>query len=143
MTPAEAAALLAVAAAFDNRKPDPDAATAWALALEDARFIDCRDSIVAHYRRSREWIMPSDVLGGVTLVRINRLKEFERKYRILPPAELADDIPAELAWRRDYERRICDGEITHPDQIEHRGEFLVPTRDVVAELGHVGQEIPE
>ena len=32
MTPAQAAALLTIAASFDNRKPDADQAKAWAMA---------------------------------------------------------------------------------------------------------------
>lgn len=143
MTPAEAAALLAVAAAFDNRKPDADAAMAWALALEDARFEDCRDSIVAHYRTSREWIMPSDVLQGVQGVRFARLDKFYRilgRNHLLPPAHLADDPAGEQRWTNVMVNRICNGDITHPDQLDDgRGE-LEP-HDVSA-LGQIGRTVP-
>jgi hypothetical protein len=68
----EAAALLTVAAAFDNRKPDADQAKVWALALDGLRFIDCRDAIVTHYQSSREWLMPADVIRGVKRLRRDR-----------------------------------------------------------------------
>ena len=142
MTPAEAAALLAVAAAFDNRKPDPDAATAWALALDGWRFEDCRDAIVAHYRRSREWIMPSDVIGGVQAIRNERLERFRKLNgwkALLPPADLADDPRAEQEWTYRMTQAICDGTVTHPDETDTRGE-LKP-RDV-ASLGQIGKKVP-
>ena len=102
----EAAALLAVAAAFDNRKPDPDAATAWAAALAEFRFIDCRDAIVAHYRSSSEWLMPSKVIAEVKRIRGKRLDETPEPN---PPAELT---PLEtIAWLADVRRRIADGEV--------------------------------
>lgn len=75
MTPAEAAALLTVAAAFDNRKPDPDAAKAWSIALGDLPFTDCRDAIVAHYQRTTDWLMPAHVIGAVKKVRRDRLED--------------------------------------------------------------------
>lgn len=143
MKPAEAAALLAVAAAFDNRKPDADAATAWALALDGRRFEDCRDAIVAYYRKSREWVMPSDMLEGVSAIRNGRISAFWRAsghVYLLPPAHLADDPAGEQRWSAEMLRRIADGEVIDPDQIDDRGE-LKP-RDV-ASLGLIGKEVPD
>lgn len=40
MTPTEAAMLLTIAASYDNRKPDADQAKAWAMVLDDLRFVD-------------------------------------------------------------------------------------------------------
>lgn len=140
MTPTEAAALLTVAAAFDNRKPDPDAATAWALALDGIRFHDARDVIVQHYRDSRDWIMPADVIKGVNRVRIKRLEAFDSATRLEPPAHLADNPGAEIAWFKAIRDRVMDGEITHPDQVDARGE-LKP-RDI-ASLGQIGRSVPD
>ena len=50
MTPTDAARLLTLAAAYDNRKPDADQAKAWAMVLDGLRFEDCCEAIVAHYR---------------------------------------------------------------------------------------------
>lgn len=105
MNPAEAATLLGIAAAFDNRKPDPDAAQAWAIALGDMRFEDARDAIVAHYRASSEWLMPSKVIGEVKRIRAKRIEEHPP---LTPPADLT---PVQtIEWLRDARRRIADGE---------------------------------
>lgn len=111
MTPAEAAALLTVAAAFDNRKPDADQARAWAMALDGLRFEDCRAAIVAHYQGSRDWMMPSDVITKVKRIRNERVLA----YGLLPdpPAHIdPDDTAALQRWTRDLTRSIADGELT-------------------------------
>ena len=105
MTPAEAAALLTVAAAYDNRKPDADAAQAWALALDGLRFFDCRAVIVEHYQRSTDWIMPKHVIDAVKRLRDKRIA---LAGDLTPPADLT---PAQtIAWLKDARRRIGDGE---------------------------------
>jgi len=116
MTPAEAAALLAVAAAFDNRKPDADAAQAWAYALEDRPFIDCRDAIVAHYRHTNDWLMPNHVIAGVRKIRDKRLDDFGR-YDV--PDGL--DSRQTLDFLRATNKRIADGEITSAVEIATPG----------------------
>jgi hypothetical protein len=135
MKPTEAAALLTIAAAFDNRKPDADQAKAWALALHDANFDDCRTAIVEHYRTTREWLMPSDVRSGVRRIRDRRFAEYGP---IVPPADLdPDDSAALKRWLREATKAIGDGTMTAAPEIEWAG----PTRDVIAELGHIGQEM--
>jgi len=105
MTPAEAASLLSLAAAYDNRKPDADAAQAWALALDGCRYEDCRTVVVDHYRRSNEWLMPNHVITEVKRLREKRLRETPEGP---PPADLT---PLEtIAWLKDARRRIADGE---------------------------------
>lgn len=108
MTPQEAAALLAVAAAFDNRKPDPDAARAWSIALDGMRFTDCRDVIVAHYRASTEWLMPIHVIAAVKKLRASRLETAEPPSP--PPGMDADDVEGYLRWLASVRQAIADGE---------------------------------
>jgi hypothetical protein len=106
MTPTEAAALLTICAAYDNRKPDPDAAKAWAMALDGYRFEDCREAVVAHYRASREWIMPSDVIAAVKKVRGGRIEDVTTQ----PPAGLdPDDTGSYSRWLKSELRRVADG----------------------------------
>lgn len=105
MTPAEAQALLTVAAAFDNRKPDPDAATAWSIALDGYRFEDCRDAIVAHYRASSEWLMPAKVITEVKRIRAKRIEDHPP---LTPPPDL--DPVETCAWLREQRWRIGNGE---------------------------------
>jgi hypothetical protein len=109
MNTREAAALLAVAAAFDNRKPDPDAATAWAVALDGLHFEDCRNAVVAHYRKSSEWLMPSVVISEVGRIRQRRL---ELAPPISPPDDLdPDDTDAYTNWWRETRTAIADGRL--------------------------------
>jgi hypothetical protein len=107
MTPQEASALLAVAAAFDNRKPDPDAAMAWSLALTGLPFIDCRNAIVDHYRRTTEWLMPAHVLELVKRVRDKRIADHSAE--LTPPPECREG-DAHRDWLREAKRRLGDGE---------------------------------
>lgn len=105
MTPAEAASLLVVASAFDNRKADEAAAHAWAAALEGLRFDDCRQAIIAHYRTSSEWLMPSAIRAVVRRTRAKRITDHPP---LVPPPGLDD--AAEAAWLADATRRVGDGE---------------------------------
>jgi hypothetical protein len=120
MTPAEAAALLAVAAAFDNRRPDADAAQAWSLALHGYRFEDCRDVIVQHYRTTGDWLMPHHVLTAVKKMRTKRLDE------AVEPPPPPDLTPLEtLAWLKDIRRRIANGE-----DVSDQGRGELEARDL-------------
>lgn len=133
MTPAEAAALLAVAAAFDNRKPDADAAKAWSVALDGYRFEDCRDAIVAHYRSSSDWIMPAHVVAGVKRIRASRIDAVA----LTPPRELdPDDTAAYQRWLAEERARVADGG-------QPSTPAAVGARRNVAELGQIGQVIPD
>lgn len=107
MTPQEAAALLTVAAAFDNRKPDKDAAMAWSLTLHNLPFLDCRDAIVQHYRKSTDWLMPAHVVELVKRVRDKRIAD--NAAELTPPPE-AREGDAHRDWLRDAVRRLGDGE---------------------------------
>lgn len=50
MNKIDAAKVLAVAAGFDNRRPDDLAVAAWMELLGGFTFEECRAAIVAHYR---------------------------------------------------------------------------------------------
>ena len=118
MTPAEAAALLTIAAAYDNRKPDADAAKAWSMALDGLRFEDCRIAVVNHYRRSREWLMPVDVVEAVKRIRFDRVAAFGP---YSPPEGIDPDKPDYQRWLADTTRRIADGELTDPAELDPPG----------------------
>ena len=116
MTPAEAQLLLGIAASFDNRKPNEEAAVAWSHALDGIRFQDARDAIVAHYRTSSDWLMPQKVIAEVKRIRSKRIAEAGDP---TPPPDLN---PAEtIAWLKDWKRRVGDGE--QPDDLAAYGEL--------------------
>lgn len=105
MTPAEASALLTIASGFDNRRVDPDVARSWAVALDGVRFQDARDAVVAHYRASREWLMPAHILDTVKRVRGGRIAAHEAD--LIPPPDLS---PIETqTWMRDARQALGDG----------------------------------
>jgi hypothetical protein len=136
MKPAEAAALLTIAAAFDNRKPDADQAKAWSMALDGLRFEDCREVVVEHYRASREWLMPVEVCNGVRRLREKRLAQAAP---VQPPSDLdPDDTAGYQRWLRQTRREIADGSLVPPPVPE-----VDTSRDVVGELGHVGQDMSD
>lgn len=111
MTPQEVAALLSIAAAYDNRKPDPEAVTAWTYALDGLRFNDCRDAIVAHYRASNEWLMPNKVITEVKRIRAKRLADYGALAE--PPAHIDPDNTAVYGrWLAETRRAIADGDLT-------------------------------
>lgn len=110
MTPAEAQVLLGMASAYDNRKPDPDAAKAWAAALDDLRFDDCRLALIEHYKTSKEWLMPAMVRQAVKRLRDKRIDE----HPVLTPPPDLDPIQTQQ-WIKDTKRRIGDGEVIDCD----------------------------
>lgn len=136
MNTQEAAALLAVAAAFDNRKPDADAATAWGIALAEFPFIMCRDAVVAHYRKSREWIMPSDVIAGVKRIAVELMRPFGT---LIPPASIQGELEDEMRWQLWARDEIMSGRATRPADIGMDDVSGYPVRDL-SELGFATNE---
>lgn len=89
-TVAEAAELLALASAYDSRKPDEARIHAWHDALSDVDADDCAQFIRDHYRESREFLAPSDVRHGSFRVRHRRIASQRppaQHWRQLQPAE--------------------------------------------------------
>ncbi|MCR6649747.1 MAG: hypothetical protein NVV70_17010 [Cellulomonas sp.] len=74
MNAAEAALLLSMASAYDNRTVSEITARAWAEALSDVDVTDAKTVLVEHYRQSRVWLMPVDILDGVRDIRRARLR---------------------------------------------------------------------
>ena len=104
MNVAEANVVLAKAAAYDNRRPDPQAAIAWAQALADIRVEDAVEAVVAHYSQSEEWMRPAHVRRIVSRMRARRIAA------IAEPTLPADLPPAEYAAAlREWRRQVGDG----------------------------------
>jgi len=110
MSPAEAQMLLSMCSTVDNRKPDADAAKAWAAMLNDLRFEDCRHAVVEHYKTSTDWLMPAKVRADVKRIRSKRIAEHPP---LIPPPNIDD----ERAWLREARRRIGDGEVIDCDAL--------------------------
>jgi hypothetical protein len=131
MNTQEAAALLAVAAAFDNRKPDADAAMAWAAALHDVRFEDARDAVVAHYRKSSDWLMPAMVTARVSEQVSARHRRFGP---LIPPTSLEGDVDKEREWFQWAFAEVSSGRAQTPDDVRMDNTAHYKQRDI-RELG--------
>lgn len=110
MTPAEAQVLLSMAAAFDNRKPDPDAAKAWAVALDGLTFEDCRVALIHHFKTSTDYLMPVTIRNAVLAVRKERRLAHSRDHGPLLPTKGLTDAE-ERRWMADALERISNGQV--------------------------------
>ena len=113
MNRTEAAQVLAMAAAFDNRQPDQAAALAWAEALDpDLPLQDALRIVGEHYRDERAWVMPADINRRWRALGKARLETAVRMGLPEPPDELADTPGDWAAWKKAQIRAIragCDG----------------------------------
>ena len=113
MTPAAAADLLALAAAFDRRTIGKADAVAWADALHDLAPADCAEAIRAHFRDSTDYLMPAHVRQGVKRIRADRIRSANSA--IFEPDDAnPDDVAAYLAAIRDRRQAVADGQTITP-----------------------------
>lgn len=106
MTRKEAATLLTLIAAYDRRTLGESDVYAWADALDDIRYVDAVDVVKAHYRNSREWLMPADVRAAVRALRDKRLEGMDT---IQPPDDLTP-WGGYLPWLRATRKAVADGD---------------------------------
>jgi hypothetical protein len=96
--------LLAVAASFDRRTIGEADSEAWESAVGDLSFDDARAAVIAHYRETRDWVMPSDVRQRVKAMRLRRLEATPL------PAPACPDYPGRYQELiRASVQRIADG----------------------------------
>ncbi|MES9522416.1 zinc finger domain-containing protein [Streptomyces capoamus] len=110
MTPAETAALLSFAAAFDRRTIGEADVLAWHTVLADIGFEPAKAAVTAHYAVHTRWIMPADIRQHVVAQRADTAADIQGPG--LPP-EIPDadpdDVPAYLAAVRQQRHRAADG----------------------------------
>jgi hypothetical protein len=120
MTPDEAGKLLALAAAFDNRKPSHTAMKAWAVALHDIPLdTDALNAVARYYgtldpaEPGKKWIQPHHVRAHRAKIRNGRDGDIVGPGQ---PAEIPaadpDDTAAYLAAVREQRRRAISGQVT-------------------------------
>jgi hypothetical protein len=98
MTKADIARLLALIAAFDRRTVGEADVEAWHLVLSHTDPEDCGEAVRQHYGRSRDWLMPVDVVLGVRRIRAQRIAAAGD-----PPPDADPDDPA------GYRRALVEG----------------------------------
>ncbi|MFE1412453.1 hypothetical protein ACIGFK_07390 [Streptomyces sp. NPDC085524] len=149
MTPADAAELLTLAAAFDRRTVGEADARAWAAALHAMPLDDdARAAVARHYNETDRWITPAHVRQHRARIRAARLETSNVFYDGRP-----DESPAEyLARRRALEQAVADGRIAPQTATQGVGRAPGsapraltggPAPEVAARLAAFGRTIPE
>ena len=106
MTPGDTARVLAAAQSLDNRRTvDEVVVASWHAIIGGLEFEDAVAAVHAHYSRTRDWIMPADVLAGAKLARRERMAALD-KYA--PDAD-PDDPQAYIRALREGRRRTDTG----------------------------------
>jgi hypothetical protein len=114
VTAPEATALLAIAAGFDNRKPDRDTVRAWTEALADVDYDDARTVVINHFHESTEWLMPAHIVKGVRAIEAERVAAAPNLYELEPPRRVTDldgeaFDAAYMDWLQESARRVRRG----------------------------------
>lgn len=78
----DTAHVLAKIQAFTNRNVDEAVITTWHEILEPYELEDCLRAVTDYFRRSKEWLMPIDILELVKGYQADRLKAFPADLRI-------------------------------------------------------------
>ncbi len=112
MTPSEAAGLLAIAAAFDQRTIGEMDAQAWAATLRGLDPADCAEAIRQHYAVNTDRLMPAHVRRGANIIRSARLRSVASDE--IEPADVdPNDVAAYLAaTKRRRAALLAKGEDT-------------------------------
>jgi hypothetical protein len=109
----EVGLLLGLMALADNRKPpgDDEGRQAmigfWLSMVGDLSYADASAAVQAHYRDTRDWIMPADIRR-----RVREIREDRRRGKEIPPppAELLDDPDAYKRALRESAIALGNGE---------------------------------
>ncbi|RSS59553.1 hypothetical protein [Streptomyces sp. WAC01280] len=111
MTPADAADLLTLAAAFDRRTVGEADARAWAAALHSIPLDDdARAAVARHYGETDKWLTPAHVRQQRARIRAERVNTATVVYDGIPGETGAESI----ARRRRILESIADGRMTPP-----------------------------
>ncbi|MDK0520359.1 hypothetical protein [Streptomyces sp. ML-6] len=109
MTPADAAELLTLAAAFDRRTVGEADSRAWAAALHQTPYDDdARAAVARHYSETDKWLTPAHVRQQRATIRRERVAAATVVYDGHPGETGAQSI----ARRRAMLEAIADGRVT-------------------------------
>jgi hypothetical protein len=100
----EIATILGLCASYDRRTVGEADVAAWLQVLGNLRYEDASEAIVLHYTRTREFIMPSEIIAEVK--RIRNKRHDSTPFPVPPP----DMTPIEtIEWQRRVRQEIGDG----------------------------------
>ena len=112
MTPGDAAAVLAMAARWDQRKASRETCEAWALTLNGLALEDCLAAVRDHFRDPAEYLEAGMVRRRVLAIRLDRIER--GKPFLTPPPEL-DALEGDAhtigyaRWEAGEHRKLADG----------------------------------
>lgn len=111
MDAGDAAEVLSLAAAYDNRKPGEAAARAWALALPALRLADAKEAVVEHYQRTTDFLMPYHLIDRVRELRERRAARFTGWQLHIAPPQFSgpDEFSLVERWKTRVEWLLRDG----------------------------------
>lgn len=138
MKPTEAAALARYMRAHFPQQPiDEYTADALGETLAPYPPADCRQAVLNIAERGDDWCAPTAIKAEVKRIREKRIADYGP---IEPPAGIDPDNSAQWQrWLAGALKDIADGTMTAPDVAALDYE----RRDVVKELGHIGQSVDE
>ncbi|WP_405204394.1 hypothetical protein OG795_15295 [[Kitasatospora] papulosa] len=149
MTPADAAELLTLAAAFDRRTVGESDARAWAAALNAMPLDDdARAAVARHYADTDAWLTPAHVRQQRAKIRAARIAAANVYYRGNPDETGLESI----VNRRALERAVADGRIGPQSTTQAVGlapgnaprELTGgPAPEVAKRIAAVGSKIPD
>ncbi|HZF90417.1 zinc finger domain-containing protein [Streptomyces sp.] len=140
MTPADAAELLTLCAAFDRRTIGEADARAWAYALRDVPLDDdARDAVADHYGRTEEWITPAHVRKVRARIRADRIGAAHPVYE---PPQGEYETGAQFTERRRAQiAAAADGNV--PARSIGQALDAVPPREVLALVAGIGRPVDD
>jgi hypothetical protein len=149
VTPADAAELLTLAAAFDRRTVGEADARAWAAALNSMPLDDdARAAVARHYAETEKWLTPAHVRTQRARIRADRISTANVVYNGRPGETGAESI----ASRRALLAAVADGRIapqTVPQALglaastAPRALTAGPDPELTDRLATIGRTIPD
>lgn len=136
MTPTEVVLLTGyLRAHFPSQPVDEFTTEALEELLAPFPSADCRRAVLNIAERGEKWCAPTEVKAEVKRIRAKRVADYGP---VEPPAGLdPDNTRGYQRWLAGMHKAIADGTVTAPPAID------VGPRDVVRELGQIGQDIPD
>lgn len=114
MNLSETGEALALASEYDNRHFTAETSAAWHELLSPFSLDEARNAIRKHYRESREWLMPADILR---IIKADRKTRLAKLGPINPNRADMTDVATELSTGRELTRAIASGQLS-PEQYE-------------------------
>lgn len=100
MNETETAAILAVAALYDNRSLTEETVIAWHATLEDLDFTQAKNAVVEYYRRSDKYLMPAHIRELVKTQAERDVVNERRQAALRPRLALAGTADGRYGQRR-------------------------------------------